>query len=49
MKEVIRVNSQSGKSGAAWLLQENHGLLLPKMLQADLSRKVKKSYREYWM
>ncbi|MYM60205.1 2-isopropylmalate synthase [Vibrio sp. OCN044] len=40
-EEVIRVNSQSGKSGAAWLLQENHGLLLPKMLQADLSRKVK--------
>ncbi|HCH3858848.1 TPA: 2-isopropylmalate synthase [Vibrio parahaemolyticus] len=40
-EEVIRVNSQSGKSGAAWLLQENHGLLLPKMLQADLSKKVK--------
>ncbi len=40
-EEVIRVNSQSGKSGAAWLLQENHGLLLPKVLQADLSKKVK--------
>ncbi|CAM3527998.1 2-isopropylmalate synthase [Vibrio aerogenes CECT 7868] len=40
-EEVIRVNSQSGKSGAAWLLQENHGLRLPKMLQADLSQKVK--------
>lgn len=40
-EEVIRVNSQSGKSGATWLLQENHGLLLPKMLQADLSKKVK--------
>ncbi|MGF1880580.1 2-isopropylmalate synthase [Vibrio splendidus] len=40
-EEIIRVNSQSGKSGAAWLLQENHGLMLPKMLQADLSRRVK--------
>lgn len=40
-QEVIRVNSQSGKSGAAWLLQENHGLALPKRLQVDLSHKVK--------
>ncbi|SHE57378.1 2-isopropylmalate synthase [Vibrio gazogenes] len=40
-EEVIRVNSQSGKSGAAWLLQENHGLVLPKMLQVDLSKRVK--------
>ncbi|WP_315918467.1 2-isopropylmalate synthase [Vibrio fluvialis] len=41
-EEVIRVNSQSGKSGAAWLLQENHGLSLPKMLQVDLSQRVKR-------
>ncbi|WNJ98045.1 2-isopropylmalate synthase [Vibrio ruber] len=40
-EEVIRVNSQSGKSGAAWLLQQNHGLHLPKMLQVDLSQRVK--------
>ena len=40
-EEVIRVNSQSGKSGAAWLLQENHGLFLPRKLQIDFSKKVK--------
>lgn len=39
-EEVIRVNSQSGKSGAAWLLQENHGLYLPRGLQVDFSQKV---------
>lgn len=37
---VIRVNSQSGKSGAAWLLEQNHGLLLPRGLQIDFSRVV---------
>jgi 2-isopropylmalate synthase len=26
---VIRVNSQSGKSGSAWLIEQNHGLKLP--------------------
>lgn len=40
-EEVIRVNSQSGKSGAAWLLQENHGLNLPRNLQIDFSQRVK--------
>ena len=40
-EEVIRVNSQSGKSGAAWLLQQNHGLQLPRHLQIDFSQKVK--------
>ncbi len=40
-EEVIRVNSQSGKSGAAWLLEQNHGLDLPKPLQVDFSEKVK--------
>ncbi|SBT17610.1 2-isopropylmalate synthase [Marinomonas gallaica] len=39
-EEVIRVNSQSGKSGAAWLLQENHGLRLPRALQVDFSQHV---------
>ncbi len=27
---VIRVNSQSGKSGSAWLIEQNHGLKLPR-------------------
>ncbi|MCF6441375.1 2-isopropylmalate synthase [Pseudoalteromonas luteoviolacea] len=40
-EEVIRVNSQSGKSGAAWLLEQNHGLQLPRTLQVDFSQQVK--------
>jgi 2-isopropylmalate synthase len=39
---VIRVNSQSGKGGFAWVLQQNHGLKLPKRLQADFSRHVQR-------
>lgn len=35
---VIRVNSQSGKSGAAWILQQNHGIELPPALQRDFSQ-----------
>ncbi|CAI3925758.1 Isopropylmalate/homocitrate/citramalate synthases (LeuA) (PDB:4JN6) [Commensalibacter communis] len=34
---VIRVNSQSGKSGAAWILQQNHGIELPPHLQREFS------------
>ena len=37
---VIRVNSQSGKGGIAWVLEQDHGLKLPKRLQADFSRDV---------
>ena len=37
---VIRVNSQSGKGGIAWVLEQDRGLKLPKRLQADLSRHV---------
>ncbi|WP_455846115.1 2-isopropylmalate synthase [Pantoea agglomerans] len=37
---VIRVNSQSGKGGTAWLLEQNHGLQLPRGLQQDFSRLV---------
>ncbi|EIC84730.1 2-isopropylmalate synthase [Serratia sp. M24T3] len=39
---VIRVNSQSGKSGAAWLLEQNHGLKLPRGLQIAFSKAVQK-------
>ena len=35
---VIRVNSQSGKGGVAWVLEQDKGLKLPKRLQADFSR-----------
>lgn len=37
---VIRVNSQSGKGGVAWVLEQDHGLKLPKRMQADFSRTV---------
>ena len=37
---VIRVNSQSGKSGSAWLIEQNHGLKLPRALQQDFSQHV---------
>ncbi|WP_435136111.1 2-isopropylmalate synthase [Actinacidiphila sp. bgisy144] len=37
---VIRVNSQSGKGGIAYLLKDRHGLDLPPALRADFSRIV---------
>jgi len=40
---VIRVNSQSGKSGAAWLLEQNHGLSLPRGVQIDFSKVVQQA------
>ncbi len=37
---VIRVNSQSGKGGVAWVIEQDKGLKLPKRLQAEFSRHV---------
>jgi 2-isopropylmalate synthase len=37
---VIRVNSQSGKGGFAWVLEKDQGLKLPKKMQAHFSRAV---------
>lgn len=37
---VIRVNSQSGKGGMAYLLEQEYGLALPRRLQIDFSRAV---------
>ncbi|MFN8046132.1 MAG: 2-isopropylmalate synthase [Dermatophilaceae bacterium] len=37
---VVRVNSQSGKGGVAYLLKSEHGLDLPKRLQIEFSRVV---------
>ncbi|MEV0064018.1 2-isopropylmalate synthase [Nocardia sp. NPDC050718] len=39
---VIRVNSQSGKGGIAYLLQTGYGLDLPRRLQIDLARRVQR-------
>ena len=35
---VIRVNSQSGKGGVAYLLERDHGLALPRRLQVEFAR-----------
>lgn len=37
---VIRVNSQSGKGGVAWVLEQDKGLKLPKRMQASFSHVV---------
>ncbi len=37
---VIRVNSQSGKGGVAYLMKAEHGLDLPRRLQIEFSRAV---------
>jgi 2-isopropylmalate synthase len=37
---VIRVNSQSGKGGVAYVLKADHGLDLPRGLQIEFSRRV---------
>ncbi|WP_338848669.1 2-isopropylmalate synthase [Massilia sp. W12] len=39
---VIRVNSQSGKGGMAWLLEQEYGLVLPRRLQIEFSRAVQR-------
>ncbi|GAA5019478.1 2-isopropylmalate synthase [Acinetobacter puyangensis] len=37
---VIRVNSQSGKGGIAYLLEANYGVVLPRRLQIEFSQVV---------
>ena len=37
---VIRVNSQSGKGGVAWVLEQDKGLKLPKRMQGEFSHVV---------
>jgi 2-isopropylmalate synthase len=39
-QEVIRINSQSGKGGVAYVLERDYGLSLPRWLQIDFSRAV---------
>jgi 2-isopropylmalate synthase len=39
---VIRVNSQSGKGGFAWVLEQDQGLKLPKKMQAHFSGHVQR-------
>lgn len=39
---VIRVNSQSGKGGVSYLLENEHGLNLPRRLQIEFSRAIQR-------
>jgi 2-isopropylmalate synthase len=39
---IIRVNSQSGKGGVAYLMDSEHGLDLPRALQVEFSKQVQK-------
>jgi len=39
-QEVIRINSQSGKGGVAYVLERDHGYELPRWLQIDFSTAV---------
>jgi 2-isopropylmalate synthase len=38
---VIRVNSQSGKGGVAYIMKNEHGMDLPRRLQIEFSRAIK--------
>lgn len=40
---VIRVNSQSGKGGVAFVLERDYGLVLPRWMQVDLAPDVQKA------
>lgn len=37
---VIRVNSQSGKGGVAYIMKADHGLVLPRRLQMEFSKAI---------
>jgi len=39
---VVRINSQSGKGGIAFILEKDHGISLPRRLQINLSEKVQR-------
>ena len=39
--DVIRINSQSGKGGVAYVLEHNYGMIIPKAMREDLGYAVK--------
>ncbi len=39
--DVIRINSQSGKGGVAYVLEHNFGMIIPKKMREDLGYAVK--------
>lgn len=41
-QSIIRINSQSGKGGAAWILEQDYGIFLPKAMHPFLGALVTK-------
>ena len=39
-ERLIRINSQSGKGGIAWVLEQDFGIEIPKAMQPELSKYV---------
>jgi len=39
---VVRVNSQSGKGGVAFVLERDHGLSLPRWMQVEMAQRVQR-------
>ncbi len=37
---VVRVNSQSGKGGVAYIMEMEHGMVLPRRLQIEFSKTI---------
>ena len=42
-RDVIRVNSQSGKGGVAFVMERDYGLTLPRWMQVELARVVQQA------
>jgi 2-isopropylmalate synthase len=40
--DLIRINSQSGKGGVAWVLEQDHGLDLPRAMHPEIGKAVQK-------
>jgi 2-isopropylmalate synthase len=40
--DLIRINSQSGKGGVAWVLEQDYGLDLPRAMHPEVGRAVQK-------
>ncbi len=45
---VIRVNSQSGKGGVAYLMEAEFGVVMPRRLQVEFSGEVQSLHRHPW-
>ena len=41
-QQVIRINSQSGKGGVAYVLEQDHGIQMPRWMQVDFSPYIQK-------